>query len=265
MAEFRVVIDSKEFLDISFETFIALTKGAAILNVAQREDSLRLTMSHGLTLQIVGHKLEAFVSPSEPDEFSLPVRVSLLREGEEPLAALIGMRMWHVRQIYAIACLVEDESEDSLQRVRTIQKSGNDLETALSPEDRLYIKGAGSGSFWLDLAQKAYAKAKKAPHAALNTVSLIFCEGRTLLLRQLTAATKLKELEVEIKTFELQQKREENEKKRIEAIVDMANKIQKTKDPEVRKILQERFVRSLEATLGEKEIEPFRRLLLPDK
>ena len=268
MPEFKILNpkDQKIF-NINFETFLALTKGSSIVNISHSTRSLHLQMSHGLSLilEAVDNKLEALISPSpQLNDFAPSARIVLLRNGEEPLAYLIEYRLWHVRQAYAIVCLLEENLVDEKSNILRDFHRG-DLEELLPEEDRLYIIGAGNSSFLLDIAQKGYKRIKEAPQTALNIISLIYSEGRELVLRQVRAGTKLKELDVELKQLEVQEKKDSIQQKKIETVITVSNQISAIKDRTTREILRKRFFESLEESLEPKEIESYRNILLPSK
>jgi hypothetical protein len=115
------------------------------------------------------------------------------------------------------------------------QDQNADIEaTLLNDEERLYIRSAAPGSFWVTLLTKSKIGYKTA--ATLFTA--FYDEGRELLLRRVRANTVLKELEVEERRFDI-------EKKKVAGVIELVGKIDKIKDEKTRVAVREKFITNL--------------------
>ncbi|SRR6266446_3916836 len=245
--------ETKDIYGIGYGAFAALVSGSSIVKVECTETNLRIDMSNGFNFSVPAKSADIEVFLAAPTERQIPsARIALLARDEEPFAGLINLRLWHVRQLYAILALLED---DRLKDAASQLKSNPyyDLESLLPADERLRIIGAGQGSFFVDFATKAYDKIKKSPRAALNAIALIFSEGRTLVLRNVKAGTRIREAEAEMKESEVR-------KYRLDAMIDAINKINEIPDLEVRKIMRDAALEDLRRALGP-DAEPMLGLL----
>lgn len=228
---------------IDLETFAALTKGSSIVSMSADHDALRISLSAGVgfTLRAKASGELEVVAYSDPNSrYISGTRIKLLDDSEEPFAGIIQPRLWSVTQVYALIVLVE--SAQIKEAARGL-KGRQNLESLLPLDERLLVIGAGQGSFVVDLATKVYEKARRAPGVALNAISLVFGEGRTLVLRQVRAGTRVKEAQAGMKEAELQ-------KYRLDAVIDAVNKISKIEDAEAREMIRRAFLDNLKAALG---------------
>jgi hypothetical protein len=246
-------LKTKEAYAVDYHSFAGLVNGSSIVRAEYTDSYLQINMSNNLSFVVQADAKDINILLSaDPDPYMPSARIRLLAQDEEPFASLINLRLWHVRQLYAILALLDD---DRLKDAAGQLKSNPycDLESLLSADERLRIIGAGQGSFFLDFATKAYDKIKKSPRAALNAIALIFSEGRTLVLRNVKAGTRIREAEAAIKEAEAQ-------KSRLDAMIDAINKIDKIPDKEMRKIMRDAFLENLRKALGP-DAEPMLRLL----
>lgn len=247
---------NKETYGIGYGAFAALVSGSSIVKVECTETNLRIDMSNGFNVSVPAESadIEVFLVPAERQMPS--ARIVLLARDEEPFAEPINFKLWHVRQLYAILALLEDDRmKDAAGQLKS--NPHFDVESLLPADERLRIIGAGPGSFWVDVATKAYDKIRKSPRAALNAIALIFSESRTLVLRNVKAGTRIREAEAAMKESEVQ-------KYRVDAMIDAINKINKIPDKEARKIMRDAALDNLRKALGPEQAEPLLRLL-PDK
>jgi hypothetical protein len=268
MPEFKVLSAGDASRSVKFETFQRLTKGNSILGVEQSERSVRLDLTDDLriTMQVTENRdLEFVVSRVQRHGDKLAsMRIQLLEE-EEPEAALINWRLWHLRQVYAMAYLLIDhraaELADHLKRATFV-----DLEIELLPrEDRLYIEASGPGTYQLfTYVKKAAEMVKAAPQGALNVLSLFSRGGREMLVRRVQAGTKKMEEEAALAKAKVDQAKEETElaKAKVDAaniqnqivkgkaIIDAAKEISEIKDPEMREQLKQAFLGSSKQIVG---------------
>ncbi len=212
------------YLPINFNTenFIELeTDGVFNIRVAVEEGELVISLMH------VDRK----------DAFP-PVGIELISIKERVTAELLQFRTHYLRQLYAIALLIADDREDEVGEALN-RDLNSDLELYLvRNEDKLLIRNAKEGSLMLTIVSVS----KRGYQAILYVAAMCFEEGRGLLLRRVDAGTQLVELEVRAK-------RNAIVTNSTIGIIDLANKIERIKDPNNRKLVQERFIACMEALL----------------
>jgi hypothetical protein len=219
--------------EIDFATLISIIKGSSIVSLADSDQYIEFGLSENLLVRIEGIQgklLSVSVVSTLNDDQIPPARIQIVAEGEEPTAGLVERRLHSLRQVYAIAFLLDAGREQELATV--LRENQNfDLEELLRPDERLYLQAAGPGSWWLTVLTKA----KGAGQRALNTLSFVYSEGRELLLRRVRTQTEF----IELKTEEMRIK---VEKQRGEAFIDLVNKAEKIKDPALRGSVKERLI-----------------------
>jgi len=218
-------------------TLVSIIKGTSIVSLAHSERFIELGLSENLMLRIEGDEgltvRVTVISTSNADEVP-PDRLQLVSDGEESTAALVEDRLHSVRQIYAILLLLYSERQEELASA-LIKNPAADLERYLiRQEDRLYVQAAGPGSWWITVLTKIGG----APQAAINTLSLIYGEGRRMLLERVRAATDLKFEEVEAKRIA-------NDAARRKAVLDAFSGLEKIKNPEDRERVRQYFLSSV--------------------
>ena len=151
MPEFKALTDNSLWGNITFEAFQALMKGKSILAIEASDRSLYMDLAGDLRMEIQvsdGKDTQFLLSPTLREDKLPSIKVQLLTE-EEPEASLIGLKLWHLRRVYAIAYLVSASPERAEKAAGLlVRRRFVDLELELIPcQDRLCIEGAGPGSW----------------------------------------------------------------------------------------------------------------------
>lgn len=216
-----------------FAELVDLIKGTTITSLADSDQFLELGLSENLQIRMEHDDrggLQVIVFSTLNESEVRPVRLQIINDGEEPNAALVGRRLYNLRQVYAITLLLDTGREKDLADL-LLKEPRADLERALLAEDeRLLVQAGGPGTWWITVLTKIGG----APQTALNGLSLIYGKGRTLLLERVQAATEIKKEEATAKALA-------NEKARDQRIIDLAKALEKIKDPEGRAAIQSRL------------------------
>ena len=133
--------------------------------------------------------------------------------------------MHSLRQVYAIMVLLMTERGEELAAALRADPNVDLEQVLLRDDERLFLQAAGPGTWWVT----ALTKIGKAPQKALNTLSLVYGEGRDMLLERVRAATDLKKEEVEAKE---NRERCSTEKALIESLAGL-EKIKNQEDREL--------------------------------
>lgn len=232
--------------DLSPDEFTTIVNGSSILSTFFGEGFIEFFLSDALSLRIdVGGRI-TLVPITEEGGIS-PVRVNIISDWEEPTAELIETRIHAVRQIYAIDFLTNAADGPDYIGI-DFDNNTSDLEVFIDEEDKLLIRSASAGSFWVTLA----VKSTTALRSLTGIAPLFFDEGRQAVVSRVRASTELKQLEVTQKTFDINLQR-------ANAMIDLSNKIEKIKDPSFKDIMKNKLVESLGATnfymLGQAPLE----------
>ncbi|WP_189046389.1 hypothetical protein [Aliidongia dinghuensis] len=172
----------------------------------------------------------SLVSTLSPGEFA-PVRLEIIGKDEAVTAELLERRLHHLRQVYAVALLVDDGREDDLASVLRDNPLADLERELIAEEDKLVVREASPGSLWLSLI----AKSKQARRALVYACAVPFAKGREALLRRVVAGTALMELEVLAKAQDLRLKG-------AHGLIDLAKKIDKIKDKDTRELIRQRLL-----------------------
>jgi hypothetical protein len=211
-------------IELDLAALVTLIKGSSITSMAHSDEFFELGLSDKFNLRVQAHNGETDIllfSTLNKDEIP-PVRLLLLTEEELPTAATLEKRLHSLRQLYATTFLIESGREDEI--AQAIQRnSETDLEELLHDEDRLLVKAASTGSFWITILTKT--------KAAFSTLSLIgplfYDEGRQALLSRVRAGTELKWLEVKTKSNAITLQS-------VDGVIGLIQKIEKIKNPTLR-------------------------------
>lgn len=139
---------------ISFEDFIGISKGLSISSLAaSTADSrgpdfleLGLSQTYNLRIQADGDSLlVSLVSTLNPGDFA-PVRLEIIGENETVTAELLERRLHHLRQVYAVALLLNGGRESDLARVLRDHPLADLEHDLVAEEDKLIIREANPGS-----------------------------------------------------------------------------------------------------------------------
>ena len=223
--------------ETDFRTLIAVVKGTSIVSLADSDRFIEFGLSENLMIRIEGGErgtLRATViSTLNPDDVS-PARLQLIAEDEEPSAALVERRLHSLRQFYAITLLLNTERGEELAAALRTDANVDLEQLLLRDEERLYLQAAGPGTWWITVVTKI----GKAPQTALNTLSLVYGEGRRMLIERVRAATDLKNEEVEAKRIA-------NDAARKKALIDSFADLEKIKDEADRERVRQALLSSM--------------------
>lgn len=226
-------------VDIDFATFINIVKGMTITSAASSDDMryAELGLSENFNLRVEsandGDIIMALLSTLNVDDIP-PLKIQIVPDDDkEATAEVIERRIWLIRQTYAIALLVNTGRAEQIGGLLERDKDADIEKLLLRDDERLYIRSAGPGSFWLTI----FTKSKVGYKTAANLFAVLYDEGRELLLRRVRANTVLKELEVEERRFDI-------DKKKVAGIIEMIGKIDKIDDERIRVTLKDKFINS---------------------
>lgn len=210
--------------EMDFAELVTLIKGSSIKSMAISEDFFELGLSDAFNLRIKGRP-EIFLTSTLNKNERPPIRLQVIPEGTAPLAETVERQIHSLRQLYAIAFLINAGRSDEI--ARTLKSKPNaDLENLLNKKDRLFITAASEGTFWLTVVTKTGA----AFRSLSNIVPLFYNEGRQALLERMRASTDLKKLEVATK------------------FVDLVHKVEKIKNPVVREQVRQALTSNMHAS-----------------
>lgn len=157
-----------------------------------------------------------------------PARLRIVDESEEPSAALVEHRLHRLRQVYAIIYLLNAGREGELAAALRENPSVDIEQQLLKDEERLYLQAAGPGSWWVTVITTLKGATSR---TTLNTLSLLYGEGRTMLLERVRAGTDSLKQDVRAKAIA-------NDKAHALAAIEIAHKLEKIKDLDVRQQVQ---------------------------
>lgn len=242
---------------IDFAAFVELVKGTSIVSLADSDEFLELGLSENLQIRIQAGddgKLQIAIFSTLNRGEPSSVRVQLVSDDEQPSAALIEDRIRSLRQVYALLVLVDRNQQKNLGANLRRNPTLDIERELLKPEEWLRVEAAGKGTWWMAVV----AKAKRAPQAALNTLSLVYGEGRQLLLARVRADTQIRQSTARRET----QKAERLLDRRI---VDLSKALDKVKDPSARAAIATRLISEMKSINPQLAAPAVRRLLPPKK
>jgi hypothetical protein len=221
MADINYVdpIEGKES-ELDFVELVTLIKGSSIKSLAIADDFFELGLTDAFNLRIQGRIRVSLLSTLNKGELP-PVRLQILKDGEIATAQAVEKRLHALRQLYAVTFLLNAGKANEIANIK--QPESFDFEDMLREDERLFITAAGPGSFDLTFITKTLTALKSLGDIA----SLFYNEGRQALLERVRSTTELKKLDVV-------QKQDEIALKRLNATVDLVQKIAKIKDPNLR-------------------------------
>lgn len=223
-------------IKIDFSEFISLVKGCSIISLASSDNFIELGLDGVMNMRIGlnGGGFDVGVYSTLNDGDIPPFRIEVIAKGEEPSAGLVEDRIRMLRQLHAIAFLLEENRHAELALALAHDPSVDVEASMLNEGDRLYIKAASPGSLWLTVITKS----KAAYAVAWKTFSLVFTEGRGALLRRIEADTRLKELAAEEKKIDLGFKM-------TSGLIELHTKIEKIKDKDEREAIRRHFIENV--------------------
>jgi hypothetical protein len=182
---------------LNFGDLVSLVKGASITSLAVAEDYVEFGLSDAFNMRIDAQNNITLFPTTNKGE-APPVRLTLIMNDETPTAQIVESRIRALRQIYAITFLIDAGRESE---IATALNSGSpvDLEDLIDTENKLFVKSASEGSFWLTVATKTAAAFKSITRIA----PLFFDEGRQAVLERVRANTELTKLDVDKKRLEI--------------------------------------------------------------
>jgi hypothetical protein len=210
--------------ELDFAELATLIKWSSINSLAIADDFFELGLTDAFNLRIQGHIGISLISTLNKGEIP-PVRLQILDEEEVATAQAVEKRLHALRQLYAATFLVNAGRADVIANIK--QPERFDLEDLLIEDERLFITAAGPGSFDLTLITKTLTSLKSLGDIA----SLFYSEGRQVLLERVRSTTELRKLDVV-------KKQDEIALNRLNATVDLAQKVAKMKDPCVRQQME---------------------------
>jgi hypothetical protein len=242
MPRFLIVDPAAETgAEIDFSLFVQIVKGMTVTSAASSDDMkyLEFGLSENFNLNVRqdedGDIVVQLFSTLNLDDIP-PLRLQIVSDDEEASAETLERRIRLLRQTYAIGLLVNTGRAEQISDLLSKDPNADIEASLLNEEEKLYIKSAGPGSFWVTVLIKSKAGYKTA--AAL--FSTFYDEGRELLLRRMRANTVLKELEAEQRRFDLQ-------KKQALGMIEVFDKISKMKDEKASEMIRAAFESNLKA------------------
>jgi hypothetical protein len=220
---------------LDFAELVTLIKGSSIKSMAIGDDFFELGLSDSFNLRIQGQPDISLISTLNKGERP-PVKLRIIAQGKTPTAEDVEKRIYSLRQLYAIAFLVNAGRTKEYAILR-INLSAN-FEARLNKKDRLFITAASEGSFWITVLAKTGAAFK----SLSSILPLFYDEGRQALLERMRATTDLKKLDVQQKEIKV-----------ASNFVDLIGKIDKIKDPEMRTRVQQALSANMSA-LGKRPL-----------
>lgn len=220
---------------LDFGEFVSLVKGSSITSLAVSDNFVEFGLSDAFNLRIDGlNNITLFPTINKGE--TPPIRLSLIANDETPTAQIVESRLHALRQLYAITFLVDTGRENDIATALK-DDSSTDLETLIDYSDRLFIKSASEGSFWLTVTTKTAAAFK----GLMNIVPIFYDEGRQAVLERVRANTELTKLDVDKKRFEIQMQR-------ANGLIELYNRLEKIKDPTVKEQLKAELNKSIAAS-----------------
>jgi hypothetical protein len=222
---------SSQAFETDFPDLVDLLKGSTVISLADSERFIEFGLSENLLLRIeAGERggLQVTVMSTLNLDDTPPARLRIVEEGEEPSAALVERRLHSLRQVYAIIYLLNAGREEELAAALRENPSLDIEQQLLKDEERLYLQAAGPGSWWVTVITTLKGATSR---ATLNTLSLLYGEGRTMLLERVRTGTDALKQDTRAKAIA-------NDKAYALAAIEIAQKLEKIKDPDVRKQVQ---------------------------
>jgi hypothetical protein len=226
---------------VDFSALVSLIHGTSIVSLADFKDAIELGLSENLNVRVQGtdgHPINVTIFSTLNEGEAPPVRLQLASEKEVPEAALIERRLRSIRQVYAMLVMLAAGRGKELSEY--LEKGPSfDFEELLQPDERLKIRAAGPGSFWISVVTMA-KKVAAAPQFALDTLTLVYGEGRQLLLLRARAKTAKTWAEAAL----AEQTAEALKDKRL---IELSKAIDDTTDLKARNLLRQRLDSEMKA------------------
>lgn len=207
-------------VELEFAELSAFIKGSSITSLAVGDDFIEFGLSDAYNIRI-SRDVVTLVSTTNNEE-SEPLRLKIISGDETPTAALVEQRLHAIRQIYAMSFLIDGGREDAITKAFSL-RGPVDLETILEEEDKLLVKSASTGSFWLTVAAKSVA----AWNTLKNIGPVFFDEGRQAIIGRARAKTESQQIDVDRKRFD-------TALHKANSLIDLYRKIDKVKDTQLR-------------------------------
>jgi hypothetical protein len=217
----------------AFATLQTIIGGTAILDVEVADFGLRLRLSEGIivTMATDSDGKLAVKCTALPQDEVCTTRMQLFGASEAPTAKMLESALMHLREFYASVFMVmaQEGTRDQMRRFVTLARAieePRDLETLLSPHERLYVTAATPGSFLITLLTKS-----PVAYRIIRIIAPLFYEeGRDYIIRKMRAETILKELDVEEKAASI-------ERKRAETLLRIGRQLDQIKDSRIRNVI----------------------------
>lgn len=257
---FTVQFPQRKPNKIDFQDFVNISKGLSISSAAASSDDssgsdfieLGLSKSYNLRIEARGSELHVSMVSIRGTDYS-PVRFEIIRDDEPVTAELLEYRLYHLRQVYALALLIENGREREVGDLLK-KDSHADIESHLvSQEDKLVIQEATPGSLLVTFI----AKTKSAQKALSYACAVPFAHGRSALFRILDAKSDLAQLEAADKKLDVRYKNVSN-------AIELAEKIQNIQDPKVRDLIMGRLLSDVK-DMSDVNIPPANKMITSKK
>jgi hypothetical protein len=212
-------IDGDRTLNLDFSDFQSAVKGCAILDAETQGASTILQLTENLKLNIEtlpDQKTFITIQSTYQPGQSPAIPVQVISNDEQALGSIIESRLFALRQLYAMAYLLENSREDELGEY-LYYKPNSDLEEMLEIEERLKYVAAAPGSLWLTIT--TIGKFVPATMGALATLSLLFSRPARIEL-------------VQMGFEQLRAAKEDIANKRMEKLIKLTMDAEKIKNPE---------------------------------
>jgi hypothetical protein len=151
-----------------------------VIGVWHTPEAVEVALSNGMRVSIeiapLTMAMKIYQASQGPDD-SVAL-LTLIRHDEDlrSTAQLVERRIRALRQLYAIGVIAQDAERYIPQLQDLKAKEHLDYEDLLEPDDRLVLRSAGEGSFWLTV-KKVAALAAKAPQTTLVFLTTVLDGG----------------------------------------------------------------------------------------
>jgi hypothetical protein len=235
--------DGSAVRKLSTKEVSALLVGASIVEFEYEKGFITFKTGDGVQFSVYSNNnvIDLQFYPVDHQRFDLRIVDSSI----DATVALVEKRLNALRYLYSVAYLLEHGLEEVLEDAVLTEKPIEDL---IMEEDDLYLESASTGSIWVTI----FTKSQKAYKTLKSSLLLLVPEGRTAVARRiaaetarLEAETALRELDVKAKEIEVKTKEFNFTAHQFSTVVELQNKIDKMKNPQVRSTIQRGVVLKL--------------------
>lgn len=227
-------------VEIDFATFTELVKGRSIVSLADwGEDRIEFGLSGGKMIRIflTEHGIHTnFISTINKDEIP-PVTINLGELSQRTPIYVIERKLKGLRIIYGILYLLQNREYDILLDLS--DNNFENIECNIPDEDKLFLESTSYGSWILTL----WSKAKDSFQTLLLTLVIVYQRSREAMLKKLEAQAELKLIDVDMKRFEL-------DKKKMDYVLELTQRID---NENLRRKLENKISESIEDLISGEE------------